>query len=158
MPLLLMISSAFTCWQKQAEGKANTLRSHHPSGHLLCAFYNMPTDISTVVNQLTLVFTPLPNVFSLESVIVENVNSIESNCLSSDPSSTTSWLSDFQQFAYNAQCLSSLIWKMGMTTVINSHGDCENRIRWSYQVPVLQCLAFGKHSNIDYHLRAIMPN
>ena len=102
MPLLLMISSAFTCWQKQAERKANTLRSHRPSGHLLCAFYNMPTDISTVVNQLTLVFTSLPNVFSLESVIVENVNSIESNCLGSDPSSTTFWLSDFQQFAYNA--------------------------------------------------------
>lgn len=45
-----------------------------PLATFFCAFYNLSTDPSTVFNRPTLVFMPLLNVFSLESV-VENVNS-----------------------------------------------------------------------------------
>ena len=55
---------------------------------------------------------------------------LESDCLGLDPSSTTSWLLDLQQLAYNAQCLSSIICKMGMTTISILHGNYEDRIRW----------------------------
>ena len=121
--------SAFTCRQKQGEGKANTLRSYYPSSQPLCAFYHMPTDASTVLNQMTLVFTLFPHVFSLEGSLLR-MRILESDCLGLDPSSTTSWLLDLQQLAYNAQCLSSIICKMGMTTISILHGNYEGRIRW----------------------------